>query len=76
MSYIYVNKNINDKIAMIAMSVSDYTALKKFYFFAYKFYIIWMDIQRVSNSFFFNLKELRLSDCFNSTGTRSHIFWV
>ena len=50
--YIYVSKNINDKIAMIAMSVSDYTALKKFYFFACKFYIIWMDIQRVSNSFF------------------------
>ena len=35
----------------IAMSVSDHTTLKKSYLLLCKFYIICMDIQRVSNSF-------------------------
>ena len=37
---------------IIAMSVSDHTALKEFYFLFVNFYIIFMDIHRVLNSLF------------------------
>ena len=50
-------------IIAIVMSVSYHTALKKFY--------LLIVLLKGTKFFTFNLKELRLSDCFNSTGTKS-----
>ena len=60
-------------IIAIAMSVSDHTALKKSYLFYLSFTYLHGD-SKGTHFFIFNLKESRLSNYFNSTGTKSHIF--
>ena len=47
--------------------------LKEILFVVCKFYTIFMDIQRFKGNLilYFNLKEKRLSDCFNFAGTKS-----
>ena len=56
-------------IIAIAMKISDRTALKKSYLLYVRF-----TYSKGTRFHIFNLKEYRVSDCFNSAGTKSHIF--
>ena len=61
-------------IIAIATSVSNHTVLKKSYLLYISFtQSAWTFKEYQYQYFTFNLKDSRLSGCFDSTGTKSHI---